>query len=833
MSTLRKSIGLSFIAQYVELLIHFLGVLVLARLLSPSETGTYSVAAVLMTVMHMFRDFGVVHYIIQERELTREKIASTMGVTLMLALAAAAVLAAGSSFAATFYDNPAIRDILLVMSLSFAISPFGSLLIGIFRRNVDFKAILYIRTVSALCHVAVALTLAFRGYGAISLAWANFAGVLSYGIMANLLRPKNLPWLPRFNNVRSILTFGGISSLGNAANTAGTSIPDLVVGKLMSMSAVGYFSRATGLVLLFTRLISGALQPLVLPFFSQIRRDDKPLGAPYLQVVEQITVLAWPFFAVLGLLAYPVIHVLYGYQWDASAPLVPVLCLAGAISSLTMFATHAMVADGGVRSSTMGQLLVQPFRVVAVLIAGYHSLFAVPVALVVSEIFSLLVLSYFLKRTIGVGLLQVLLVNGKSLLVTLSASTVPLLITVYWPEQPGHPWPPLALGALGATLGWLGAIFACKHPFGQHLLAILGAVLPGGADDSTAVRIRLQIKRLAYGAGVLGLVHRLRNRNHLTVAMFHRVLPRDDARNAGADPEWTMSPDTFGHCLTFFKRHYTVVTADQVFAAMRGETSLPPYSLLITFDDGWADTAEYAQPILDRAGLKGLIFVAGSAIDSHAAFWEEQLFSAVVDTSLPHTNLAAALHGAGLSDSASMLPVSRDEAGARRLIAQVGALERPAASALLAQLPTPPYPPAMMTGLQLCKMAQAGHTIGGHGMQHRPLTGVAQVDTELATAQHALAGHLGGRVASMSFPHGAYDCEIVQSCKAAGYRYLFSSDACLMPLADQFAGNAMIGRIHLSERALHHGGRFQAALLGLELFLRPVRRLPVGGPVHG
>ena len=312
MNSTRKSIGISFATQYVELIIHFLGVLALARILSPDDIGTYSVAAFLMTLLHVFRDFGVVQYIIQEHELTTEKIQSAMGVAIILALAVALVMWACSGLVADFYDNPAIEEILVIMSASFAISPFGSLLIGILRREMKMGAIFHIKIFSALSHVAVALVLALNGFGAISLAWANFAGILSFGIAANLMRPKNTPWLPRFTNIKTILSFGGIASLGNAANNAGTNIPDLVIGKVMNMAAVGYFSRATGLVQLFTRLITSALLPLVLPYFSQLRREGKDLATPYLSAVEQLTALAWPFFAALMLLAYPMVRALYG-----------------------------------------------------------------------------------------------------------------------------------------------------------------------------------------------------------------------------------------------------------------------------------------------------------------------------------------------------------------------------------------------------------------------------------------------------------------------------------------------------------------------------------------
>jgi len=473
MTSTKKSIGISFATQYVELVIHFLGVLALARILSPEEIGTYSVAAFLMALLHVFRDFGVVQYLIQERELTKEKIQSAMGVAIILALAVAAILFASRGFIAEFYKIAAIEKILLVMSASFAISPFGSLLFGIFRREMRLKTIFYVKTVSAICHVTVALMLATKGFGAISLAWANFAGILSFGIVANLNRPKNVPWLPQFKNIRTILSFGSIASLGNAANMAGTNSPDLVIGKIMNMAAVGYFSRATGLVQLFTRLITGALLPLVLPYFAQLRREGKSFSAPYLAAVEQLTALAWPFFAVLMLLAYPMIRTLYGSQWDASVPIVELLCLAGAISSISLFASHVMVANGQVRDSTFSQLLAQPFRIAAVIIASSHGLQMVAAALICSEILALGIVSWFLQKTIKIGPLELIRACRKSAFVTLCSSVIPFMIKTLWHTEPSRPWLPLAIGICGAGIGWITSMLLINHPLADHLISLL------------------------------------------------------------------------------------------------------------------------------------------------------------------------------------------------------------------------------------------------------------------------------------------------------------------------------------------------------------------------
>ena len=122
------------------------------------------------------------------------------------------------------------------------------------------------------------------------------------------------------------------------------------------------------------------------------------------------------------------------------------------------------------------------------------------------------------------------------------------------------------------------------------------------------------VKRALYRSGLLGLYHRLRNRRALTVIMFHRVLTQEDPRWASCDPDYTLDAGLFERCLYFFRRHYNVVSVDQVMVARRDGTPLPDRPLLITFDDGWADNHAHALPRLRAAGLPALLFTVADVV---------------------------------------------------------------------------------------------------------------------------------------------------------------------------------------------------------------------------
>ena len=169
-----------------------------------------------------------------------------------------------------------------------------------------------------------------------------------------------------------------------------------------------------------------------------------------------------------------------------------------------------------------------------------------------------------------------------------------------------------------------------------------------------------------YASGALGLYHRLRNADSLTVVMFHRTLRPGDPRWATCDPDYTLDESLFVESLAFFARHYRVVSLDQVLRARREGTRLPPRALLITFDDGWLDNVDYALPALQRSGLPAVMFVAADAVGARQPFWQERTIAAWRAGRLAVDALADTVVAHG-----GERPARDGIAGLRELIAQI------------------------------------------------------------------------------------------------------------------------------------------------------------------
>ncbi len=336
------------------------------------------------------------------------------------------------------------------------------------------------------------------------------------------------------------------------------------------------------------------------------------------------------------------------------------------------------------------------------------------------------------------------------------------------------------------------------------------------------------VKRALYYSGALDAYHRARNRDRLTVIMFHRVLSPADPRWRTADPEYSLDDGLFAACLDFFKRHYHVVALDDVLAARAGGPRLPPRPLLITFDDGWSDNEEYALAHLRRAGLPSLLFVVADAIGRAEPFFQERLVGAWRAGRLDGARAAALWRALGgdPAGAAALIAAGRDDlAPLRPLIAALERLEPGPRQAHLDALE-----PLLADGVrymitpdQLRNLAGHFVAVGAHGKSHAPLTRAADLDAELSGARTLIAERLGGRAAppvTMSCPHGAHDPAVVRRAHAAGYQLVFTSVPEL-PAATA-AGPGVLGRVGFTGETITDArGRFAPELLALHLFRKP------------
>ena len=472
MLSARRSIFYLFASRYIIMVAQVISTMILARLLTPAEIGIYSVASAFVSIGLMLRDFGISTYIVQEKEINDEILRAAFSAMLITASAAAFLIYTCGGYIANFYNEPGIESITNILFFNFLLIPFGSTTISYFRRDMRFDVVTRIEVISSIVHAITAVTCAYFGLSYLSLAWASIAGTITTISMTFFYRPKDFPFLPGLKGIGKILHFGKWASSGAIIGNFGNRAPDLIIGKILTMEAVGLFSRALSLVNLFNYLIIQGLRPLFIPFFASKNRSGSAPKEHYLYIVACITGLAWPFFVFIGINASPIIRIMFGDQWHAAVPLVKWLCLGQCIYVFTMNIEDVLKGLGLIKRVFRLQTIMPLLRISCILVAAPLGIEAVALALVVIPIIRIFVIRKDLL-SLGVRLLDHTKPLIKSLGVALSSFIGLLLVNLTWNTGSNGGFLLLIVSGVAWAIGWLLGLWLTNHPLKSELVTIL------------------------------------------------------------------------------------------------------------------------------------------------------------------------------------------------------------------------------------------------------------------------------------------------------------------------------------------------------------------------
>ena len=472
MSTVRKSLAFSALDSYVGLVLSIASTVVIARILTPEQTGVFAVAAVFASLASTFRDFGVAEYLIQERELTDAMIRAALSVNIAISWVMAMLLFVLAPLVADFYRSPGVAQVMQVQSVNFLLIPFGAVTMAWFRREMNMKPIFIAGLVANIVSFVVSITLALHGFGFMSLAWSSLAGVAVTVAVSVWMRPAAFPRWPGLQGIGRVLQFGKFASGVYIFGQAGKGAPEMIIGRAQDMAAVGMFSRGNGLVEIFNRLVLRSIMPVCLPYFAKGVREHGSPKPGLLTAMSYLTAVGWPFLLIMGIGAYSAIRLMYGAQWLAAVPLSQLLCAAAALELIYYPAKEAMLSLGKARESNSLQLGIQALRVAGLLAAVPFGLAGACWGLLVAALLGAGLSHWYLAKLLGLRLADCMTALLPSLAVSLMAA-LPMAVWALVSPIGEHNYITVSLvgGALGA-LGWIGALCALRHPLWSELTAL-------------------------------------------------------------------------------------------------------------------------------------------------------------------------------------------------------------------------------------------------------------------------------------------------------------------------------------------------------------------------
>lgn len=478
MAGFRASLVYSYLSKYLTLFSQIVTSIILARLLTPRDIGIFTVAAVFVGLGHLLREFGVNLYIVQEKELTDDRIRAAFTVNILFGWGVALVLFLLQDTIGKFYSSDEVRQVVGLLCINFLLVPMGAITFAHIRREMRFQHTLVIQVGGSLVSAIVVLVSAYYFKQAyLSLVWSAIAGTLATVLLTFMYRAPGLPLLPGFREIPHVLAFCKYAGPNALITYIGTTAPDWILGKVMGMSAVGLFSRASGTIGLFSKAFMEGLGGVALPHFSKQHREEEIDKEQYLSLVASITAVAWPFFATLAVLSEPVIRVLYGVQWVGSVPALQVLCVSAMLLYTVVLVEQVLVATGHIRRQLIINTSTQVLTILAVASGAVFGLTWVAWGLAVAGLIRVVAYQIAGQSILGLSFTHYTDVFMRNILLTVLTSVIPLMAVLFLGED--RLASIIYLGGVLIITGlvWVWGVWLIRSPLWKEIMAVLDNLL--------------------------------------------------------------------------------------------------------------------------------------------------------------------------------------------------------------------------------------------------------------------------------------------------------------------------------------------------------------------
>lgn len=341
-----KGILWSIIQKWGRAAIWFVTFVALSRLLAPEAFGLVALASTFMAFIEIFLDQGFSAAIIQRADLEKEHLDTAFWISILIGILMTIGTISLSPLVAAFFKEPHLAPILKWLSVSFIFRALSSTQMAILQRKLAFKSLAARSLVATLFGGIVGVSMAFTGFGVWSLVGQN----LAMGMAGVVVLWRASDWRPGLNlskkHYKELFSFG-ISVVGN--NILKVLIrrsDDFLIGYFLGTTLLGYYTIGYRLLLVIMRLVTGITNSVAFPTFSRIQNKTESMRRAFYTVTQYTSLLAFPVFIGMGILAPELILTLFGEKWAPSIPVMQVLALIGILQSVLFFNGSVIRASG-------------------------------------------------------------------------------------------------------------------------------------------------------------------------------------------------------------------------------------------------------------------------------------------------------------------------------------------------------------------------------------------------------------------------------------------------------------------------------------------------------
>lgn len=361
-----KGVAYNSAARFLVIAIQGVAGIVLARLLSSTDYGIVAFAAIFVTFLSQFSDFGIGSALVERKVVDQKVLNTAFTVRNLLSLVLIVVAVVLSFIVPHFFDTPHIDWVIRLLALNFVLNSFGFVSTALLRREMNFLGGNIALFVSTAAGAVVAVVLALYGFGFWSLVYSALVSSLVSAIVINMIRPCHLRYEFHRETVREFWKFGSYMFLAGLTTYVLFNTANFIVGAVAGAEMLGYFSLALDWGSRVPVLLGMTVLSVLFPAFASIRDDKAQLRKMYVESVRYSGFLAILLNGTLLCISEDFLRTILGAGTDKWMPALDcfrILCVYGIVRAILEPLGNVIVVFGDTKVLFQANLIASVVQI--------------------------------------------------------------------------------------------------------------------------------------------------------------------------------------------------------------------------------------------------------------------------------------------------------------------------------------------------------------------------------------------------------------------------------------------------------------------------------------
>ncbi|MED3764566.1 lipopolysaccharide biosynthesis protein [Ureibacillus terrenus] len=300
----------------LQQIVQFVLLIVLARLLTPSEFGVVTVSTILVSFFGITSQLGIPQALIQKKNLNKIDIRASLTILILSTFISIMLMYVFSEVLTSLFSLSELYKIINIVIFTVIIQAVSSIPDALLQRDLKYKETSMVESISyTIGYGGIGILLAYMDYGYYSLIYSN----LTYSILKlcwlYLLCPFSLKPTVKVKDLNKVfqLSFGFF--ITRITSFFSLQLDNIVVGKKLGPEQLGIYSRLYQIITLPAKVSGMFLDRLLFSSLSRIQENKEKIKDIYLFSLSVAGFVLFPLSIFIYIYANEIIFILLGERW--------------------------------------------------------------------------------------------------------------------------------------------------------------------------------------------------------------------------------------------------------------------------------------------------------------------------------------------------------------------------------------------------------------------------------------------------------------------------------------------------------------------------------------